>query len=472
MGFIYKVTCKVNGKVYIGKTDFSVEERWKRHLRMYDKDSCKNFKFYKALNKYGPENFTIEVVEQTEDTNERERFWIASFNSYKYGYNSTLGGEGNSKINRATVFELYQSGKSVTFIAEQLACSKSSVSSILRSEGFEPIFDTQKLSKKKIIALDREPKILKLYHEGLPSKDIATELSVNVPIIQKFLKARGLSPNKKPVITNDTKPKSQKTIKPRKCKYDTEGVLNLHNQGLSPVLIGEELTIPTGTVKSILKRLGLTANQHISRSRTVDHTAILRLHNEGNTVVEISKITLFGVKAIRASLTAQGLIENKINTVKNQYLNKILTLHSEGCSPHEISTALNISKSSVSQLIRENGLTPNKLEIKRTYQKFIHADEILRLYAMGLSTIEIADNCPCDKETIRRFLNENNLVPHNTRKRKVLCVELDITFNSIKEAAEFVCQGSLDKIKHTISGICSVCTGRRKTSSGYCWKYV
>ena len=32
MAFIYKITNDVNGKVYIGKTLYSVEKRWKEHI--------------------------------------------------------------------------------------------------------------------------------------------------------------------------------------------------------------------------------------------------------------------------------------------------------------------------------------------------------------------------------------------------------------------------------------------------------
>ena len=31
MGYIYKITNKINNKVYIGQTIFSLEERWYRH---------------------------------------------------------------------------------------------------------------------------------------------------------------------------------------------------------------------------------------------------------------------------------------------------------------------------------------------------------------------------------------------------------------------------------------------------------
>ena len=93
MGYIYKITNNINGKVYIGKTTKTVEERWKGHLK---KMNYKKNKFYNALNKYGIDNFTIEEIEECDDDllNEEEIYWINFYNSYENGYNSTGGGDG------------------------------------------------------------------------------------------------------------------------------------------------------------------------------------------------------------------------------------------------------------------------------------------------------------------------------------------------------------------------------------------
>jgi len=48
---VYKITNKKNGKSYIGKTEYSLEHRWNRHL-----SSAKNgskFRFHSAIRKYG-----------------------------------------------------------------------------------------------------------------------------------------------------------------------------------------------------------------------------------------------------------------------------------------------------------------------------------------------------------------------------------------------------------------------------------
>lgn len=99
MGFIYKITNNINGKCYIGKTERNIQIRWKEHLK--NRKALTHLPLYKAFNKYGIENFTIEEIEQcsNEELDNREIYWINFFNSYKArkGYNCTSGGEGGIK---------------------------------------------------------------------------------------------------------------------------------------------------------------------------------------------------------------------------------------------------------------------------------------------------------------------------------------------------------------------------------------
>lgn len=91
-GVIYKITCLVNGKPYIGQTKQTLNRRIGQHATA---DSY----IGKAIRKYGWENFTVEVLEECEtpeQLNERERFWIACFNcKHPNGYNLTDGGDGS-----------------------------------------------------------------------------------------------------------------------------------------------------------------------------------------------------------------------------------------------------------------------------------------------------------------------------------------------------------------------------------------
>lgn len=104
MGYVYKITNDVNEKIYIGKTELAnPHDRWKEHLSDYIKERNANRPLYKAMKKYGSEHFHFEVIEETNDTCEREKYWIDSLRTYVgfkdcKGYNATLGGDGKSYL--------------------------------------------------------------------------------------------------------------------------------------------------------------------------------------------------------------------------------------------------------------------------------------------------------------------------------------------------------------------------------------
>ena len=96
---IYKITNKLNNKIYIGKSS-TIEDRWNYHRKNYESPHDWDKTLYKAFRKYGIENFDFEVVEEmTEEyynkfSNNREEYWIIFYNSLEDGYNETSGGEG------------------------------------------------------------------------------------------------------------------------------------------------------------------------------------------------------------------------------------------------------------------------------------------------------------------------------------------------------------------------------------------
>jgi group I intron endonuclease len=88
---IYKITNKINGKIYIGQTT-------KSNLSSY-LGSGKIIK--QAVEKYGKENFSIEKLEECcskKHMNEREIYWIRFFRSSEkgIGYNISKGGNGGN----------------------------------------------------------------------------------------------------------------------------------------------------------------------------------------------------------------------------------------------------------------------------------------------------------------------------------------------------------------------------------------
>lgn len=97
IGKIYKITNRINGKIYVGQTVKTLEERFQKHCwGTTNKDKYHlNMAIKKAIRKYGKENFTIELIEEveTDRLDEREVYWISFYDSYNKGYNCTLGGQ-------------------------------------------------------------------------------------------------------------------------------------------------------------------------------------------------------------------------------------------------------------------------------------------------------------------------------------------------------------------------------------------
>lgn len=93
-GYVYKTTNLINNKIYIGKHKA-------QNFNPNYKGSGKVL--HRAIDKYGLENFStelIEVCEEKESLNSREKYWILSLRSQdqNIGYNISDGGDGGDNI--------------------------------------------------------------------------------------------------------------------------------------------------------------------------------------------------------------------------------------------------------------------------------------------------------------------------------------------------------------------------------------
>lgn len=92
---IYKITNIINNKSYIGQSK-NIETRWRRHKfeAKNAKGSCYDYPLYRAIRKYGIENFSFEILEEclVEELNNKEIYYIKKFNTFNNGYNQNEGG--------------------------------------------------------------------------------------------------------------------------------------------------------------------------------------------------------------------------------------------------------------------------------------------------------------------------------------------------------------------------------------------
>ena len=184
MGYIYKITNNINQKKYIGKTERDVEIRWKEHLRHID--SLIHLPLYKALKKYGKENFSIEIIEECDDLllDDREIYWINYYKTYghKLGYNCTAGGEGGIKTyNEEALTDIgirYQNGERLDLLCKEYHYSYNKLKEELAKRNI--IVDTyagpKKISKAILAINPKTNEIVKQYESiSAAARDLCPE---------------------------------------------------------------------------------------------------------------------------------------------------------------------------------------------------------------------------------------------------------------------------------------------------------
>ncbi len=142
-GKIYIIKNTINNKVYIGQTIQTIKRRFQKHLTDYEakKDDKNTNKLIRAIKKYGKEKFFVELIEENiptkEELDKREIYWIKYYDSYKNGYNSTLGGQHTnqpSKWNRDEIKKLWDEGLSEKQIVQKINIPIDTLCDIIRHE--------------------------------------------------------------------------------------------------------------------------------------------------------------------------------------------------------------------------------------------------------------------------------------------------------------------------------------------------
>ena len=153
---IYKITNKINNKSYIGQTTKTAEERWKEHKRSINTNhsSCINKTLYKAMRKYGIENFIFEVIQDNikiyKQLDEAEIYWIDYYNTFVKGYNETFGGQQYHKIlPNKEIIEDYNKTRSARKTALKFGIDHSTVDDILNQNNI-PRFTFRQATGKRI----------------------------------------------------------------------------------------------------------------------------------------------------------------------------------------------------------------------------------------------------------------------------------------------------------------------------------
>lgn len=138
---IYLIKNKTNGKSYVGKS-IDIGRRWSRHraVAFNKSEHGYNYPLYRAIRKYGLENFEFSVLEECPKNmlNFNEEKWVSVLDTFNNGYNQTKGGERDHskqvKINTEILNEIVSllkfSSMTMTEIAKKFNIGIDTVSEI------------------------------------------------------------------------------------------------------------------------------------------------------------------------------------------------------------------------------------------------------------------------------------------------------------------------------------------------------
>lgn len=168
---IYKITNKINGKSYIGQS-IHIEERWKEHIYNPSKSSLIKL----ALQKYGINNFTFEVIEECDENelDEKEIYWIKYYDTYYNGYNLTLGGSKGYKFDIEKIYNEYKNTNSISQTAKNIGCSINTARRVLHEYGITK-FDCQ--IEKKVESIDPQTLLVVKQYDSI--QDAADDMKVD-----------------------------------------------------------------------------------------------------------------------------------------------------------------------------------------------------------------------------------------------------------------------------------------------------
>jgi len=96
---IYKITCIINNKFYIGSTK-NIADRWYRHLYDLKNNNHINIHLQRSFNKYGKSSFNFEIVENCDEDILllREQYYLDMLKPYEFGFNIGKNAAGGDNL--------------------------------------------------------------------------------------------------------------------------------------------------------------------------------------------------------------------------------------------------------------------------------------------------------------------------------------------------------------------------------------
>ncbi len=273
---VYKHTSNITSKSYIGLTKYTVNKRWKEHVKEA-KGKCR-YHFHKAIRKYGTEEWQHEILDTNittlDQANMLEAHYVAKYDTFNNGYNLTLGGDGapgcidteEKRIAREARLPVYKfmhfeygiEEMSLKLMSKKYGMSKGNLSMVTSGQRTN-VAGWQLYSSQGPENFDKSKEIVVLYHheygeETGTTKYIANKYGIpngklrEMAIYRKTAIAHGWALNKDTTKESIIQSVANKKLKIRKFIHDDGTIRECSAKELC-----KEYDLSSGTLSMVIK---------------------------------------------------------------------------------------------------------------------------------------------------------------------------------------------------------------------------
>ena len=279
---VYKCTCNINNKVYIGITINSLSKRITQHKSRTKNNST--LQFHSALRKHGFENFSWEVLYETDSLEELftlEMYFISHYNSYgEKGYNSTPGGE---------VPEPMKGDKNGMFGKQHTEEVRQLLRDLHKDKSWEEQFGVERANEIK--------QKLSSSHKGRKNSE---------ETIEKMRK-NSYWKNKGNLITGENNPNfghKWNEIKRDRLRGENNGMFGIHRRGEENGMYNKKHTDSSKNLMSLKQTARGNGNY-----RKIDNIEeIILLFNQTQSIGKIAKLIGENYNKVKRELIIEGII--------------------------------------------------------------------------------------------------------------------------------------------------------------------
>lgn len=407
MSCIYFIKNKLDGRMYIGQTVQQLETRMKQHL----KDSLE---VDLDIQRLGLDKFEYGILEEcnSEELDEKEIQYIAKYDTYYNGYNNQLGGRKTGKNKYDSIIEKvredYVNGMSMIDLNIKYRIKAESLRYIVKDLEKVDINPVYTNIGKRLIGYTKDWKRICIFES-----------------IKDALR-----------FVNEEREKEGKPLVDERNFYRTIKTACTKNG----IASGYRWQYREDVLYD-----GMEFNSTLDRDAYIRGTECICI-DELWYVNKKERISKDNIKSTCANNTEQSYKENKTHSSKITKIDKNeLALIYKDYSVKEIADRYNCTVGSIRQMLKSMGLQSKRVA------SAVEEDTTIDIYnkiESGESYETIAEHYGVTKDVIRmrynRYLKKQGIIKEDTRAiGGTTCIELDVSFSTLKEAALFLTENKI-----------------------------